>query len=75
MSPCIPAHWSHFELVFAYHDARYEIRVENPAGVNRGIAAVEIDGLPISPVHGRIPLCADARTHRVLVTLGTSAPR
>jgi cyclic beta-1,2-glucan synthetase len=50
LDPCIPREWRQYEIVFRYHGARYEIVVENPKGVSRGVAAVELDG---SPLDGR----------------------
>jgi hypothetical protein len=44
LDPCIPRDWPGFRISFAYHSSRYEIDVENPAGVMRGIQRVEIDG-------------------------------
>ena len=33
---------------FAYHSARYEIAVENPHGVSRGVSSAELDGQPLA---------------------------
>jgi cyclic beta-1,2-glucan synthetase len=70
LAPCIPKAWPGFEIVFRYRSARYEIAVENPRSVNRGIAHAEVDGttLPDRPV--RVPLADDGQTHRVRVVLG-----
>ena len=45
IDPCIPRAWPGFELVFRYRSARYEIVVENPREVSRGVASVEVDGV------------------------------
>jgi cyclic beta-1,2-glucan synthetase len=70
LAPCIPREWPRFEIVFKYHSARYEIAVENPHGVNRGIAVAELDGkaLPAGPT--RVPLVNDGQVHQVRVILG-----
>ena len=70
LAPCIPKAWPGFEIVFRYRSARYEIVVENPRGVSRGVSWAELDGkaLPQGPV--RVPLVDDGRTHRVSVILG-----
>ncbi len=52
LDPCIPRDWPGFRISFAYHSSRYEIDVENPAGVMRGIQSVEIDGRP-APLRAR----------------------
>ena len=44
LTPCIPEKWPRFEIVFKYCSARYEILVENPLGVSRGITHAELDG-------------------------------
>jgi cyclic beta-1,2-glucan synthetase len=69
LDPCIPRAWRGFEIVFRYHASRYEIRVENPRGVTRGISAVALDGQTL--VDGAsIPLTDDGATHQVHVVLG-----
>jgi cyclic beta-1,2-glucan synthetase len=70
IDPCIPKTWKHFEIDFRYHSARYDITVENPHEVSRGVTRVELDGelLQVNPV--LIPLSDDGKTHRVRVILG-----
>jgi cellobiose phosphorylase len=76
LDPCIPKAWPGYEIVFRHHGARgqitrYEITVENPHRVCRGIAGVELDGAPL-PDRGidGIGLVDDGKTHRVRVVLG-----
>jgi cyclic beta-1,2-glucan synthetase len=70
LAPCIPRGWPRFEVVFQYRSARYEITVENPLGVSRGVSSVEVDGA--APVSGGGPLrlTDDGATHSVRVVLG-----
>jgi cyclic beta-1,2-glucan synthetase len=49
--------------------SRYEIVVENPQGVQRGVAAAELDGMMI-PVPLSVPLEDDGAVHSVQVRLG-----
>ena len=70
VEPCIPRTWSGFSITFRYHSARYEVRVENPHGVTRGVARVEVDGAPFMPVSAGVPLADDGVTHRIQVWLG-----
>jgi cyclic beta-1,2-glucan synthetase len=70
LDPCIPKHWPGFEIVFRYASTRYEIVVENPHGVSRGIATAELDGLPLSEVPIRVPLVDDGKIHSILAVLG-----
>jgi cyclic beta-1,2-glucan synthetase len=71
VSPCIPAAWPGYEIVFNYFQTRYEILVENPEGVSRGVALVEVDGQRLAPGSARISLLDDGTTHRVRVILGS----
>ncbi|HET9298823.1 MAG TPA: glycosyl hydrolase family 65 protein, partial [Candidatus Polarisedimenticolaceae bacterium] len=47
IDPCIPRAWPGYTIVLRYHTARYEIVVENPRGVSRGVVSVEVDGVPL----------------------------
>jgi cyclic beta-1,2-glucan synthetase len=69
VDPCIPRAWRGFRLNFRYHSARYEIGVENPHGVTRGVVSVEIDGALLAHSSG-IPLVDDGATHVMRVVLG-----
>ena len=70
LAPCIPKHWPRFEIVFQYASTRYEIAVENPRGVSRGITRAEFDGQALPGNQVRVPLAQDSATHRVRVVLG-----
>ena len=70
LDPCIPSAWPGFEIEFRYHSARYQITVENPRGVNRGVTRLEVDGEALPAVGAGVPLADDGATHRVRVVLG-----
>jgi cyclic beta-1,2-glucan synthetase len=70
LDPCIPKAWPRFEMTVRYRSARYEIAVENPDGVGRGIASVELDDAMIETRPLRIGLADDGITHRLRVRLG-----
>jgi cyclic beta-1,2-glucan synthetase len=70
IDPCIPRAWPGYSLTFRYHSARYEIVVENPAGVSGGVASAELDGRVLAGEGASIPLADDGATHRVRVVLG-----
>jgi cyclic beta-1,2-glucan synthetase len=70
LNPCIPRAWPGFEIDFRYHSARYEIAVDNPHGVSRGVVSVDLDGQALPGVGVAIPLVDDGVTHRVRVVLG-----
>jgi cyclic beta-1,2-glucan synthetase len=73
LAPCIPAHWPGFEIDFRYRTSRYEIRVENPDRVSRGIAYTELDDQPLTENLAAIALISDGGTHRVRMILGCPA--
>jgi cyclic beta-1,2-glucan synthetase len=70
LDPCIPKAWPGFELSLRHGSARYEIVVENPDHVGKGITLAALDGavIPGRPLHLR--LVDDGATHRLRVTLG-----
>ena len=70
LAPCIPRAWPRFEIVFKYHSARYEIAVENPHGVSRGVAQVDLDGKTLPGGPARVPLADDGLAHKLRVILG-----
>jgi cyclic beta-1,2-glucan synthetase len=70
LDPCIPTTWPRFGIQFRYHSARYDIQVENPHGVSRGIVRAELDGVALPGNQARIPLADDGATHRVRIALG-----
>jgi cyclic beta-1,2-glucan synthetase len=70
VEPCIPADWPRFEIDFKHASARYQILVENPDGVSRGVAYLEVDGKKLPTGETQIVLCDDGRTHEVRVVLG-----
>lgn len=68
--PCIPADWPHFEIFFRHGSARYEILVENPHRVSRGVARAELDGQELPAGETHVVLADDGCTHRIRVVLG-----
>ena len=70
LTPCIPTHWPRFEITFRHASARYEIAVENPNGVSRGVVSAVVDGTPLPKGTPRIALQDDGATHRVHIVLG-----
>jgi len=68
IAPCIPRDWPGFELHYRDGETTYEIHVENPDGLNRGVVRVTMDGEVLPD--GEIPLLGDSSEHRVTVTMG-----
>ncbi|MEO5814092.1 MAG: hypothetical protein ABIT20_02315 [Gemmatimonadaceae bacterium] len=69
IDPCIPTAWPGFTLALRFGAARYELTVENPDGVCRGVTWLELDGVPSSDRSG-VPLVDDKQVHRVRAVLG-----
>jgi cyclic beta-1,2-glucan synthetase len=72
IDPCIPEEWPGFELTYQHRNAaqgatRYEIRVENPHHVSRGVRRVELDGDVMAD--GTVTLSNDGRAHTVRIVL------
>jgi cyclic beta-1,2-glucan synthetase len=70
LDPCVPKTWREFEIVFRHHSSRYEISVENPAEVCRGIARLELDKQTLPCGSTTITLVDDGATHHLRVLLG-----
>ncbi len=70
VDPCIPRGWPRFTLSHGYRSARYEIVVDNPRGVTRGVTAATLDGTALAGPGAVIPLADDGATHRVHIVLG-----
>jgi cyclic beta-1,2-glucan synthetase len=68
-NPCIPKDWRQYSLVYQHGNSRYEISIENPNGVSRGIALIELDGMQQLNDNGII-LSNDGQLHLVRVVLG-----
>jgi cyclic beta-1,2-glucan synthetase len=68
LDPVIPRAWPGFSLRYKRGQAVYEIAVENPQGVSRGVLRVELDGRPLKG--NTVPLEKGFLKHRVRVIMG-----
>jgi len=50
VDPCIPAEWDGFEVTRRWRGATYDIVVENPEHVEKGVRRIEVDGAPVACV-------------------------
>jgi cyclic beta-1,2-glucan glucanotransferase len=69
VDPCIPRNWPGYTMRFRYHSATYQIRVDNPSSVTRGVVMTEADGRRSVGV-ASIPLVDDGALHHVRILLG-----
>ncbi|MGA7712784.1 MAG: glucoamylase family protein [Rhizomicrobium sp.] len=71
IDPCIPRGWPSFEISFRYRSSRYDILVENPLGVCRGVLAAKLDSEMLTGSKKTlIPLADDGKPHRLQIVLG-----
>ena len=68
LDPVIPAGWPGFTLRCRLRSARYEIHVENPDHVGRGVVWVEVDGQRAEGL--AVTLADDGNSHTIVVRLG-----
>ena len=68
LEPCIPSHWPGFDAVLRHKGSTYEIHVENPHGLCKGIAELYLDGAPLD--EPLIPLAQDGHTHQIRAVIG-----
>lgn len=66
IDPCIPADWKEFSAVRRWRGAEYDIHVENPDGVMKGVRELYLDGEKVD----RIPVMAQGCRHDVRVVMG-----
>ncbi|MFH1857588.1 MAG: hypothetical protein ABH845_01605 [Candidatus Omnitrophota bacterium] len=72
IDPCLPRHWKKASLRRPFRGAIYDVSIENPDGVEKGVKRILLDGKTwhsnIIPPHG------DGKIHRVKVILGHIEP-
>jgi cyclic beta-1,2-glucan synthetase len=70
LDPCIPKTWPRFRVTVRFRSAHYNILVENPDGVCRGIVAITVDEAADGVRPFALKMQDDGVTHHVLVRLG-----
>lgn len=68
MDPCIPKEWDSFTLTYRHGDACYEIRIENPHHVCKGVALIELNQQRIKEL--KIPLARISGKYFIKVVMG-----
>ncbi|MCE5234441.1 MAG: N,N'-diacetylchitobiose phosphorylase, partial [Eubacteriales bacterium] len=66
LDPCVPADWKTFSVSRAWRGARFDISFENPAGVQKGVKELYLDGARVE----KIPAQAPGTAHTVRVVMG-----
>lgn len=68
VDPCIPKAWDGYKVMREFKGSKYEINIQNPNHVSKGVAALVVDGKAIEG--NIIPDFKDGKLHQVEVTLG-----
>ncbi len=66
IDPCIPAEWKSFHVSRKWRGAFFEIQVENPYSVRKGVKEIFLDGKPAD----RIPVQERGSVHQVTAVMG-----
>ncbi len=69
IDPCIPSHWTGFNVSRKVRNATYKIQVNNPNQKQKGVKQISVDGKP-HPIEIPIPYFSDGQVHQVEVWLG-----
>jgi N,N'-diacetylchitobiose phosphorylase len=67
IDPCIPASWHEFEMTRRWRQATYQIKINNPKGVQKGVRLTLLNGIT---VENPIPPQPEGSINQVLVMLG-----
>ncbi len=67
IDPCIPTDWPGFEVTRQWRGATYEIKIENPNNVSKGVKSITLNGEKIT---GAIPAQAQNSVNLVHVVMG-----
>lgn len=68
IDPCIPSNWKGFKVKRNNRGILYDITVNNPEGVQKGIKIIEVDGITIEG--NIIPIASGKACVKVVVTMG-----
>ena len=71
VDPCIPPGWKEFDVTREWRGAIYQIHVENPEGVMKGVKTICMDGQEVKS----IPVCEPGSSHNVKVIMGAEEKR
>jgi N,N'-diacetylchitobiose phosphorylase len=66
VDPCIPSFWTGFMATRVWREATYEIVVENPKNVCKGVKTLTLNGKPVAS----IPVQPAGSVNQVLVVMG-----
>ena len=68
VDPCIPKDWDGFSVTRKFRNSSYNITVENPGHVSKGVSKIYVDGDELSG--SLVPVFNDGLEHKVRVIMG-----
>jgi len=68
VNPCIPEDWNGFKISRKFRNATYQITIQNPHHVSKGIKKLMVDNKEVSG--SIIPIFNDNKVHEVTVIMG-----
>ncbi len=72
IDPCVPSSWKQFSITRSFRGVTYRISVENPNKVNKGVAAMTVDGTAVTGNVITSEMVAGKKEVAVTVTMGTA---
>jgi cellobiose phosphorylase len=69
IDPCIPGTWDRFRVRRRFRGAVYQIEVDNPKHVNKGVRSIWVDGRQLDG--NVVPILKAGPVHRIWVILGS----
>ncbi|MGL4978084.1 MAG: GH36-type glycosyl hydrolase domain-containing protein, partial [Plesiomonas sp.] len=67
IDPCIPTSWPEFRIQRQWRGATFNIHVQNPEHVSKGIKSITLNG---NTINGAIPAQVEGSVHDVIVIMG-----
>jgi N,N'-diacetylchitobiose phosphorylase len=67
IDPCIPARWPGFAITRIWRGATFNITVQNPQGVEKGVSCLTLNG---KRLHGVIPVQPEGSVNEVVAVMG-----
>jgi N,N'-diacetylchitobiose phosphorylase len=67
IDPCIPSEWEGFEVKRKWRGAKYDIIVQNPSRVEKGVKSITLNGRKIE---GIIPVQPQGSINEIIVVMG-----
>jgi cellobiose phosphorylase len=73
IDPCLPRHWRSARIRRPFRGAVYEVTIQNPDGIEKGVKSLKVDGKLVSGnlIHPH----SDGKVHKVEVVMGKVTTR